>query len=348
LLVEGGGEEEPMSSPLIRISKLSVHFKSRPSEKLPGGVTRAVDDIDLEIEQGEVFSLVGESGSGKTTLGRTISGLLRPTRGVVEIAGEVIDYRKQSQLRRLWRKCQMVFQDPYSSFPPLSTIIESLEVPLNKYGIYEKQVEKQAAIETTLGEVGLSFQELAGKYPRELSGGQRQRASITRAMLVKPDILIADEPISMLDVSSRIGILKLLKDLNRKHGLTVVFITHDLGAAEYLGGRIGVMYRGQILEVAEPSELLQNPVNPYTEVLLKAAPRLANSAWLAEYDVEQRSREFIDASRGCSFYSRCPQSGSVCTKAKPPLENILTGKEHLVACYFPSPGRGSAPPSHDQ
>lgn len=319
-----------MSLPLIRVNDLSVHYKSGPSDRKHGGVTKAVDRVDLRIMRGEVYSLVGESGSGKTTLGRAVSGLLRPTSGSVEIAGQAIDYKRRVEL---WKTCQMVFQDPYSSFAPLSTVIESLYVPLNKYHVYGTQAEKQHAVEQMLEEVGLSYPELEGKYPGQLSGGQRQRASITRAMLVGPDILVADEPISMLDVSSRIGILNLLRDLNRKRGLTVLFITHDLGAAEYLGGRVAVMYRGQVLEVAEPEDLLANPANPYTEVLLRAAPKIAQREWLAKHDTVRRITN--GSSTGCSFYHRCPRSGAPCASDKPALQELGSGAEHLVACHFP-------------
>jgi oligopeptide/dipeptide ABC transporter ATP-binding protein len=331
---------------MIQATKLSVHFDARFSQGPTGGVTKAIDRVDLEIRRGEIFSLVGESGSGKTTLGRAIAGLIKPTDGVVKIDGEAIKYRGWGNLQKLWRRCQMIFQDPYSSFPPLSTVIETLQVPLIKYGIAKNPAAIREALGKTLQEVGLKYEEIVGKYPRELSGGQRQRASITRAMLVRPEILIADEPISMLDVSSRIGILSLLRNLNHEHSLTVLFITHDLGAAEYLGGRIGVMYKGQIMEIAEPAELLQNPSHPYTRVLLKAAPKLMKNDWLVAQDLPQRRAEY--GSNGCSFYPRCPLAESICTKAKPPLESVFLDKEHLVACYFASPDGHTSSPSHVQ
>lgn len=320
-----------MTQPMLEIRKLSVNFRS----KLGEGITRALDSIDLDIPKGEIFSIVGESGSGKTTLGRVVCGLTKPAEGSsIKIDGEEIDYDDRSERRKLWRKVQMVFQDPYSSFNPLAPIIDSLNTPILKYGIAKNPQDVKDILRTTLQEVGLEYLEVLARYPAELSGGQRQRASIARAMLARPEVLIADEPISMLDVSLRIGILNLIKSLNARHSLTIIFITHDLGAAQYLGGRTAVLYRGQIMEIAKPMELFESPANPYSQVLLDAAPKLATKEWLRDY--ESRLRDTKEMGHGgCSFYSRCPRAGSICSSNRPPLTSAVEGSERVVACHFP-------------
>jgi peptide/nickel transport system ATP-binding protein len=339
-----------LATPLIEIRQLSAHFGKRRG----GALTKAVDRVDLDVFRGEIFSLVGESGSGKTTLAKLMAGLVEPTRGVVKVDGEAIRHHKRGELRRLWKKVQMVFQDPYSSFNPLSTVVDALKIPLLRYGIAKDPADVRAEIERVLDEVGLSYQEIVGRYPRELSGGQRQRASIARAMLVRPEVLIADEPVSMLDVSLRVGILNLLRELNRRRSLTVVFITHDLASAQYLGGRTAVMYGGQILEIAPTSDLFRSPLNPYTQLLLNATPRLNSSDWLSNEDESRMRAEDAGFTEGCSFYARCPFAGAPCRERKPQLEGKTivgggrTGEEgHVVACYFPllAKAEEASPPS---
>jgi oligopeptide/dipeptide ABC transporter ATP-binding protein len=319
-----------LNEPAIEVRRLGVEFRNgRRSVK-------ALDGIDLDVQRGQISCLVGESGSGKTTLGRVIGGLIPATSGTVRVDGELVDAKKRGELRSLWRKVQLIFQDPYSSLPPLSQVKEILRLPLVKYGIAKDQEDIRPAIEGALLEVGLAYEEVAGKYPRHLSGGQRQRVSIARTLLVQPEIIVADEPTSMLDVSLRIGVLDLLKDLNRKRNLTLVFITHDLGAAGYLGGRTAVMYRGQILEEAETADLLGNPLNPYTQTLLDAMPKIASDAWLRKDELP--SREVEEGFHGCAFYSRCPLAQPVCTRARPELRSQRSGEEegrdHKVACYL--------------
>jgi peptide/nickel transport system ATP-binding protein len=319
------------SKPVIEIRQLGVEFRNGKRS------VKAVDGIDLDIRRSQITCIVGESGSGKTTLGRVICGLIPATSGTIRVDGQLVDARKRGDLRGLWKKVQLIFQDPYGSLPPLSTVEEILRLPLVKYGVAESSEDIRAAMEKTLQEVGLSYEELAGKYPRHLSGGQRQRVSIARALLVQPEIIVADEPTSMLDVSLRIGILDLLKDLNRNRGLTLIFITHDLGAAGYLDGRTAVMYGGQILEEADTADLLGNPLNPYTQTLLDAMPKIASDAWLRKDELPSRAVD-LSGSHGCVFYSRCPLAQPVCTSARPPLKlsqrSGAEEREHKVACYF--------------
>jgi oligopeptide/dipeptide ABC transporter ATP-binding protein len=316
---------------VIEIRQLSVEFRNGKRS------VRALDGVDLDIQRGQISSVVGESGSGKTTLGRVISGLVPATSGTIRVDGELVDARKRGGLRSLWKKVQLIFQDPYSSLPPLSPVKEVLRLPLIKYGLAKTQAEVRAATERALQEVGLAYEEVAEKYPRHLSGGQRQRVSIARALLVQPEIIVADEPTSMLDVSLRIGILDLLKDLNRERNLTLIFITHDLGAAGYLDGRTAVMYRGRILEEAGTADLLGNPLNPYTQTLLDAMPKIASDAWLRQDELPSREVE-QSKFKGCVFYSRCPVAQHVCTIERPELKTSPKSgaeeRDHLVACHL--------------
>jgi peptide/nickel transport system ATP-binding protein len=320
---------------LIGIKDLYVHFKANYTSgnvNLPTAkVVRAVDGINLKIDRGEILSLVGESGSGKTTLGRTIVGLAKPTSGQIVVDGKAVDFRKRDALRKLWKSTQMIFQDPYSSFNPLSTIYDALRVPVKKFKLANTEQETRKLIEKALVDVGLEFEDTAKKYPNQLSGGQRQRASIARALIVQPEIIVADEPVSMLDVSLRAGILELLTKLNEKNHLTLVFITHDLAVAQYISNRIAVMYKGKIVEIAEAKEVIQSPAHPYTELLLRSAPRLrGEQGWSEKQELVFRTVEEATF-KGCSFYPRCPLGIEKCVSQEPRLVEIK--KEHKVACY---------------
>jgi peptide/nickel transport system ATP-binding protein len=327
------------SDVLIDIRDLHVHFKaSYAATGVPGlsseKVVRAVDGITLPIKRGEIISLVGESGSGKTTLGRTIVGLSKPTSGTIILEGKEINFGKRKALRNLWKTTQMIFQDPYSTFNPLSTVVDALSIPVKKFQLAKNETETRKMIQETLYDVGLEFGDIEGKYPNELSGGQRQRASIARALIVQPEIIVADEPVSMLDVSLRAGILELLKKLNQKSNLTVVFIAHDLAVAQYIGDRIAVMYRGKIVELAEANELIRKPAHPYTELLLRSAPRLkGKQGWSETQEMTFRSVDQIKF-KGCAFYPRCPLGFDRCVIEEPPLVEISDG--HLASCHLRS------------
>jgi peptide/nickel transport system ATP-binding protein len=277
--------------PILRVEDLHVSFAGKR-------LVRAVDGIDLEIARGEVVSLVGESGSGKTTLGRALVGLTRPTSGRIILDGREIRVKDKKELKGLWKRVQMIFQDPYSTFNPLTSIPDSLAIPVRKFRMAKGQADVQRLVEETLVKVGLDPSEMEGKYPNQLSGGQRQRASIARALIISPEIVVADEPVSMLDVSIRAGILDLLKNLNEKFGVTIIFITHDLAVADYISDRIVVMYRGKVVEAASSESIIGSPLHPYTELLLRSAPRLrGESGWsetqdlVLKEDVERKEKE---------------------------------------------------------
>jgi peptide/nickel transport system ATP-binding protein len=308
---------------ILGIEGVSVHFRGRT-------VVKAVQDVSLTVRRGEIISLVGESGSGKTTLGRTIVGLTRPTEGRILMDGQEVVMKGRTGLKSLWRRVQMIFQDPYSTFNPLATIYESVATPIRKFGMAEGSEAVKALVDATLTKVGLNPAEVEGKYPHQLSGGQKQRASIARALTINPEVLVADEPVSMLDVSVRAGILDLLKNLRKEYNMAIVFITHDLAVADYLSDRIAVMYKGKVVELGTADQVIGTPLHPYTELLLKSAPRLdAKTSWTETQDLllKQVPADY----RGCNFYQRCPISQEGCTKAEPQLTGGAAG--HPVSCF---------------
>jgi peptide/nickel transport system ATP-binding protein len=311
---------------LLSLEDLHVYFKGKT-------LVKAVDGVTLDMHRGEILSLVGESGSGKTTVGRSVVGLTKSTKGRILLEGSEITLKNRKERIALWRKVQMIFQDPYSTFDPLSPIFDSVVRPVKKFGLAKSDEEVRKKVEEALVMVGLDPAEMEGKYPRQLSGGQRQRASIARALIVKPEILVADEPVSMLDVSIRAGILDLIRNLNRNYGVSVIFITHDLAVADYISDRVAVMYRGKLVELGPVRNVIDNPLHPYTELLLRSAPRIEGDVtWSETQDLV--TKEVPSDFGGCNFYPRCPISISLCTEAEPKL--IETTPGHWVSCYVRS------------
>jgi peptide/nickel transport system ATP-binding protein len=323
MLAVAGEEMSASNASVLKIEGLHLHFVGKQTVK-------AVDGVDLDITRGEILSLVGESGSGKTTLGRAIVGLSKPTSGRILVDGKQVDTKNRRELKNLWKKVQMIFQDPYSTFNPLASIYDSISIPVRKFKLAKTNSEVRRLVEDTLTKVGLDPTEMEGKYPNQLSGGQRQRASIARALIVDPEVIVADEPVSMLDVSIRAGILDLMKDLNKNLGVTMIFITHDLAVADYISDRIAVMYKGKLVELAPAREIVEAPLHPYTELLLQSAPRLrGHRRWSETQDLifRQVGKDF----HGCVFYPRCPISTEKCTTAEPVLNEVK--KNHWAACY---------------
>jgi peptide/nickel transport system ATP-binding protein len=322
---------------LVEIEDLHVHFRVSYEAGIAGArgerYVKAVNGVSIKVQRGEILSLVGESGSGKTTLGRAVVGLARPTSGRILLDGRQIDLLSKKALKELWRTTQMIFQDPYSTFNPLASILDSLTIPVRKFGLSSSPSETRKRVEDALKQVGLDYADLEGKYPTQLSGGQRQRVAIARALIVEPKVIIADEPVSMLDVSLRAGILDLINDLNRKFGVTVVFITHDLAVAEYISDRIAVMYKGKIVELAPSSELIESPFHPYTELLLQSVPRLmGEQSWSETQETPVRQVDWTF--EGCEFYAKCPIGKDMCVPRAPQLLEATRGR--YVACYVRS------------
>ena len=255
---------------IIDISQLAVDF-STPTGLFRRSQISAVDDVSIKISRGESVGLVGESGSGKTTIARCIVKLIEPTSGNIFFNGQDIFEQNSRESKEYRKHVQMVFQDPYESLNPRSNILQIIEEPLIVHHISPDRESRKEKVYELLSLVGLE-KDLAKRYPHELSGGQRQRVSIARALAVNPDVLVADEPVSMLDVSIRVGILNLLKDLKKSLNLTFVFITHDLGVARYFCDRVAVIYRGQIMEVAGTEALISQTRNPYTKLTLGFGP----------------------------------------------------------------------------
>ncbi|MBB6635215.1 ABC transporter ATP-binding protein [Cohnella thailandensis] len=257
---------------LVDVQGLKKHFvKSRDVWGRANGWLKAVDGVSFQIRRGETFGLVGESGSGKSTVGRCILRLYDYTEGSVRFEGQDLTKLGEKGLKPYRRRIQSIFQDPYSSLNPGMSVLDLIGEPMNIHGLYPKSDDRKEAVSALLEKVGLKREHL-NRYPHEFSGGQRQRISIARALSVKPDFVVCDEPISALDVSVQAQVVNMLEDLQAEFGLTYLFIAHDLSMVRHISDRIGVMYRGRLVEVAESDELYENPLHPYTQALLSAIP----------------------------------------------------------------------------
>jgi oligopeptide transport system ATP-binding protein len=292
---------------------------------------KAVDQVDLHIRKGETLGLVGESGCGKSTLGRLILMLEEPTEGVISFEGKEIHQFKGTGLRYLRREMQVIFQDPYSSLNPRKTVGKIIEEPLLIHGIGNAS-ERDVQVQQLLQVVGL-LPEHNDRYPHEFSGGQRQRIGVARALALRPKLIIADEPVSALDVSIQAQVLNLLQDLQKEFHLTYLFISHNLSVVEHISDRVAVMYLGKIVEIAPREILYEKPLHPYTEALLSASPvpnpKLKKARIILPGDVPSP----IHPPPGCAFHPRCLYSTAMCKDKYPPL--LEEEKDHLVACYHP-------------
>ncbi len=318
---------------LIRIEDLKVHFQARKG-LLNSVVVRALDGVSLSLERGETLAVVGESGSGKTTLGRAALRLLRPTDGRIFFDGEEIGQAHDSRLKEFRRRAQGVFQDPYSSIDPFMSIGQTLEEPLVIHG-HGSASERTALIHQSLEDVNLSpAGEVAAKYPHMLSGGQRQRVGIARALILKPDFILADEPVSMIDASSRAEILYLMRDLQKTYGITFLYITHDIATARHFSDRIAVMYAGRIVEMGPSDRIIEEPLHPYTDALIRAIPEPDPSNRLRQRPViPGEPPSPTEPPPGCRFNPRCPHAiAGTCEVIDPPL--IEVAPKHLAACHL--------------
>ncbi|UXC17980.1 MULTISPECIES: ABC transporter ATP-binding protein [Comamonas] len=308
---------------LLTVSDLQTHFK------LPKGVLRAVDGVSFHIAKGETVGLVGESGCGKSTLGRSLLRLETPTAGQVALDGEDILPLQGARLRSLRKRMQMIFQDPFASLNPRHSIGTILETPLQVHGLGDR-AQRRRQVERLLDRVGLPRNAL-GRYPHEFSGGQRQRLGIARALMLQPDLVVCDEPVSALDLSIQAQILNLLVEMKREFGLSYLFISHDLSVVQYFADRVLVMYLGRIVESADRRSLWSSPRHPYTQALLDAVPDPTRHRQAAPLGGDLPSPQNLPT--GCRFHPRCPRATALCTAQEPLLSD--GGNGHLVACHHP-------------
>lgn len=321
------------TSTLIRVENLTKIFPFKGSMLGKKKFIRAVDNVSFEVRKGEIYGLAGESGCGKSTLGELLVNLQRPTSGSIYVDGQEITNHRGRMLKEFRRKVQIIFQDPYQSLDPRYTVLGTVMEPLNIHHIGSLKFMEEKAIET-LDKVGLRppIRYLA-KLPGELSGGERQRLCIARASVLDPGFLVADEPVSMLDVSIRAGILELLKKLREKEKVTILFISHDLATIGYLTDRIAIMYLGKIVEEGPTVEVIQKPFHPYTRALISAVPSPNPDIKRSEVKARGTIPDPIDLPSGCRFRTRCEYAQRKCSDMEPQLENV--SKEHRVACFYP-------------
>ncbi|WMT20475.1 ABC transporter ATP-binding protein [Parageobacillus toebii] len=320
-----------MSEPLLQVKGLKKYFP------ITGGVfgkkigeVKAVDDVTFTVYKGETLGIVGESGCGKSTTGRMLLRLIEPTEGSIVFEGKEVTKLSKSELRKMRRDMQMIFQDPFASLNPRHTVEKILEEPLVVHGIGSKE-ERKKRVQEMLEVVGLGRYH-AKRYPHQFSGGQRQRIGIARALMTNPKLIIADEPVSALDVSIQAQVLNLLEDLQKEFGLTYIFIAHDLGVVRHISDRVGVMYLGRLVELADSDQLYESPKHPYTKALLSAVPILD-----PEYKKESQllSGDLPNPAnppQGCAFHTRCSACMDICKQKRPEMKEVEKG--HYVACHL--------------
>ena len=325
-MVDGNG-----GSPLLEVENLKKYYPVR------GGIwgakigdVRAVDGVSFSVAKGETLGLVGESGCGKSTLGRTLIRLEDPNGGEVRFDGKDIAHASRAELFQLRRKIQIIFQDPYSSLNPRMTVGEIVREPLvvHRLGTRAEQVEKVRRLFKTVGLSG----EMLDRYPHEFSGGQRQRIGVARALALEPRLVIADEPVSALDVSVQSQVLNLMVRLQQEMGLTYLFISHDLSVVEHVSDTIAIMYLGRIVEKGPAERIFERPAHPYTRALVQAIPDPNPRNQRAFVPIEGETPSPVSPPAGCAFHPRCPFAVDDCRSAVPPLEPVESSSDHVAAC----------------
>lgn len=330
-------ESIAMSETLIEVKNLKKlfpvrmgFFRTLVSKKRL--FVHAVDGISFQIKKGEIFALAGESGSGKTTTGRLLLKLIEPTSGSIYVKGKDITNISEREMKLLRRKLQVIFQDPYESLNPRMTVDSIVTEPLKVQGIERKEVKEKVVRALENVEL-IPAEEFLFRFPHELSGGQRQRVAIARALVLNPEFIVADEPVSMLDVSIRAGILNLMMSLQKKFATSFIYITHDLALARHICNSIAIMYLGKILETGSVDDVLQEPLHPYTKSLISAVPVPDPTAERVKAVIKGEIPSPVNPPSGCRFHTRCPAYiGDICRTKEPPLINV--DRNRFVACHL--------------
>ena len=320
-----------MSDTLLRVEDLKIYYPVAGSGFGKKEFVKAVDGVTFEVKKGEVFGIVGESGCGKSTLGRGVCKLENLTSGHVYLDGEDITEYNDRRMRSIRKKVQMVFQDPYASLNPRMSVFDIIAEPLLVHHLYQDKADLEKKVLNLLHRVGLDDYQ-ANRYPHEFSGGQRQRIGIARALAVEPSLIIADEPVSALDVSIQAQVLNLLNELKHDLDLTYIFVAHDLSVVEYISDRVGVMYLGNFVEVGEKEKIYSNPMHPYTQALLSAVPVPDPTAKRERILLEGSIPSAHKPPTGCKFHTRCPKCMECCKTQAPERYEVDDG--HYVYCHL--------------
>ena len=331
-----------MEDALLKIVDLKKYYDARKG--MFGKLTqvKALDGVSFEVKRGEVMGIVGESGCGKSTMGLAIAKLIEPTSGQIIINGTDIAGFKAGEMMRIRKSIQMVFQDPYASLNPRMSVRSIVQEPMEIHHLCSSKQEMEERTVDLLRKVGLDDYH-ANRYPHQFSGGQRQRIGIARALAVSPDIIIADEPVSALDVSIQSQVINLLMDLKEEHNLTYLFIAHDLSVVEHISDRVGVMYLGKFVEVAEKKELYSHPLHPYTQALLSAVPIPDPTVKRERIILPGNIPSPSNAPPGCKFHTRCAKCMEICKTVAPPRVDV--GEDHYLYCHLYSNGQKTAAPA---
>ena len=317
---------------LLKIEHLKKYYPVKSSSlKRSNGFVKAVDDISFDVKGGETFGIVGESGCGKSTMGKSVIRLIEPTDGKVILDGQDFTALKGKELKKARENIKLIFQDPYASLNPRMTVKDIIGEPIDIAKIYKTKKERDDRIIEVMKQVGLNLDYLY-RYPHEFSGGQRQRIGIARAIALQPKLIICDEPVSALDVSIQAKIINLLKELQQKLGIAYIFISHDLSVVKHIADRVGVMYLGNMMEMADKKALYSNPLHPYTQALFSAIPKISSERIDDKEILGGDVPSPANPPKGCRFVTRCPKAMEICKSVRPELKEVELG--HKCACHL--------------
>lgn len=317
---------------LLKVEHLKKYYPVKSSSlKRSNGFVKAVDDISFDVKVGETFGIVGESGCGKSTMGKSVIRLIEPTDGKVILDGQDFTALKGKELKKARENIKLIFQDPYASLNPRMTVKDIIGEPIDIAKIYKTKKERDDRIIEVMKQVGLNLDYLY-RYPHEFSGGQRQRIGIARAIALQPKLIICDEPVSALDVSIQAKIINLLKELQQKLGIAYIFISHDLSVVKHIADRVGVMYLGNMMEMADKKALYSNPLHPYTQALFSAIPKISSERIDDKEILGGDVPSPANPPKGCRFVTRCPKAREICKSVRPELKEVEPG--HKCACHL--------------